>query len=74
MKKGMKKSTGDSTAVAKVVPSVKGMQKAKSNATSYNKEVFHKTSAPSYPYGQPHKAVKSLENKTMAMKGPVKKK
>jgi hypothetical protein len=72
--KKMKKNTGDSTAVAKVVPSVKGLQKANNHATSYNKNVFHKPTVPNYPYGQEFKAVKAPMNKTIAVKGPVKKK
>ncbi len=54
------KMTGDSTAVAKAVPSMKGMQKATNNATSYNKtNTFKKQPVPSAPYGQEFKAVKA---------------
>jgi len=72
MKKAMKKMTGDSTAVAKVLPEMKGMQKG--NATSYNKtNTFKKQPVPSYPYGQEFKAAKAPMSKNLASKGSTKK-
>jgi hypothetical protein len=65
----MKKSTGDSTSVSKVLPAVKGLKKLTDSATSYNKtNVFHKQPVPNHPYGQLHKAVKPAENKAIAKK------
>lgn len=71
MKKPMK-MTGDSTAVVKTVPVLKGLQKG--NATSYNKtNTFKKQPVPSHPYGQEFKAAKAPMSKNLASKGSTKK-